>query len=94
MRKDKIMNTIVMNLRKQGAKKIALFGSYAKNKETPKSDIDILVEFKGKKSFLELVRLERELSEKSGVKIDLLTEKSISPLIMENVKRDMEVIYG
>ncbi len=94
MNKERIVKTIVMNLEKQGAKKIALFGSFVRNEETLKSDVDILVEFKRKKSFLDLVRIERELSEKSGVKIDLLTEKSISPLIMNSVKKEMEVIYG
>ncbi|MDR7666043.1 nucleotidyltransferase domain-containing protein [Methanosarcina sp. Z-7115] len=32
-------------LEKEGATKIAIFGSYAKGKEKPESDIDILVEF-------------------------------------------------
>ncbi len=93
MKRDKLMKAIVMGLRKQGAKKIALFGSYARNQENRKSDLDIIVEFKKKKSFLDIVRIERELSEKLGVKIDLLTEKSISPLIIDNIKKDMEVIY-
>ena len=93
MKREKIMKTIVMNLKRHGAKKIALFGSYARNQETPKSDLDILVEFKKKKSFLELVRIERELSEEFGIKVDLLTEKGISPLIMDNIKKELEVIY-
>lgn len=93
MRKDKLMKALVMNLKRQGAKKISLFGSYVRNQQTSKSDLDILVEFRRKKSFLDLVRIERELSEKVGVKVDLLTEKAISPLIMENIKKEMEVIY-
>lgn len=93
MRKDKLMKTIIMNLKRQGAKEIALFGSYARNQETSKSDLDILVEFKKKKSFLDLVRIERELSEKLGVKVDLLTKKGISPLILDNIKKEMEVVY-
>lgn len=82
-----------MSLTKEGAKKIALFGSYARKQQKTNSDIDILVEFKKRKSFLDLVRIERELSKKAGVKIDLLTEKSVSPLIIGNIKKDMEVIY-
>ncbi|MBW2975437.1 nucleotidyltransferase family protein [Candidatus Woesearchaeota archaeon] len=93
MRMDKLRKTIVMNLRKEGAKKIALFGSYARNQQNPKSDVDVLVEFKRIKSFLDLVRIERELSKKAGIKVDLLTEKAISPLIRENIKKEMKVIY-
>jgi len=32
-------------MKEKGVKKIGLFGSYAKNKQKKKSDIDILVEF-------------------------------------------------
>ena len=94
MKRSRLLKEIVDDLRKNGARKIAIFGSYAKHLETPKSDIDIIVDFKEKKSFLDLVRIERELSEKSGIKVDLLTKKSVSPLIMDNIKSEMEVIYG
>ena len=56
--------------------------------------IDILVEFKDKVSLLGLVKLERELSERLNCRVDLLTEASISPYIMENIGDELEVIYG
>jgi len=56
-----------------------VFCSYVRGEEKARSDIDILVEFSGRKSLLELVRIERELSEILRIKVDLLTEKSISP---------------
>ena len=50
-----ILNKIEQNLetiKKYSVKRIGLFGSYVKNKQTKKSDIDIVVEFKkGKKTF-------------------------------------------
>jgi len=94
MKKDTLRRAIITNLKKYGAQRITLFGSYARNEHTKQSDCDLIVDFKPKKSFLELVQIERELSEKSGVKIDLLTRKSLSPRIMNNIKNDMEVIYG
>lgn len=93
MDRNKLLKTIVMNLKKHGAKKVAVFGSFARHQEKKKSDIDVLVEFKGKKSLLDLVSIERKLSEATGKKIDLLTEKSISPLIFEQVKKEMVVLY-
>jgi predicted nucleotidyltransferase len=51
------------------------------------------VEFSERKSLLELVRIERELSEVLGIKVDLLTEKSISPYLIDTIKREMKVIY-
>jgi uncharacterized protein len=45
-----------------------------RGKEGPESDIDVLVEFPETKGLLTMVRIERELSEFLGVKVDLLTE--------------------
>jgi predicted nucleotidyltransferase len=49
-------------------------GSYL-GEGKPESDIDVLVEFSETKDLLTLVRIERELSEFLGVKVDLLTEE-------------------
>ena len=62
-------------------------------KRNQKSDTDILVEFSERKSLLDLVGIEQELSEALGVKADLLTEKSISPYLIDRIKKEMEVIY-
>ena len=94
MTREKIFEKIAGKLKNQGARKIAIFGSYASGEEKPESDIDILVEFTGRKSLLDLVRIERELSEVLGIKVDLLTEKSISPYLIDTIKNEMEVIYG
>ncbi|MBI3353798.1 MAG: nucleotidyltransferase family protein [Nitrospirae bacterium] len=94
MNKEEIFKKIASVLKEQGARKIAVFGSYIKGEEKPESDIDVIVEFSEKKSLLELVRMERELSEILGIKVDLLTEKSISPYLIDEIKEEMEVIYG
>ncbi|MBU4350609.1 nucleotidyltransferase family protein [bacterium] len=91
--REEIFEKIAQALKNQGARKIAVFGSYVRGEEKPGSDIDILVEFSGRKSLLELVRIERELSEVLGIKVDLLTEKSISPYLIDTIKKEMEVIY-
>lgn len=93
MQKQEIFKKVVSILVKNGAKKVAVFGSYATREVKPESDIDILVEFSERKSLLELVRIERELSEALGIKVDLLTEKSISPYLVERIKKEAKVIY-
>jgi predicted nucleotidyltransferase len=92
--KSKIFEDIVNYLKEKGAKKVAVFGSYARGEEKTESDIDIVVEFSEKKSLLELVKIERELSEILGIKVDLLTEKFISPYIIDDIKKEMKVIYS
>jgi len=79
-------------LAKAGAKKAAVFGSYARGEANSRSDLDILVRFSTRKSLLDLVRLERELSEHLGIKIDLLTEKSVSPYLLKTIKQEAMII--
>lgn len=86
-----LFEKISLFLKKEGAKKIAIFGSYARGEERPESDIDVLVEFSETKGLLTLVRIERELSEFLGVKVDLLTEESISPYLIEGIKKEAKV---
>ncbi|MCZ7399525.1 MAG: nucleotidyltransferase family protein [Candidatus Methanoperedens sp.] len=90
---EHLFKKIISLIKKHGAKKIAVFGSYARGEEKPKSDIDILVEFSERKSLLDLVGIEQELSDALGLKVDLLTEKSISPYLIGRIKKEMKVIY-
>ena len=90
---EKIIDEIIRILRSERAKKIAIFGSYARGEENKESDIDIIVEFSEKKSFLDLVRIERTLSEALEIKVDLLTEKSINSYLKDIIKKEMKVIY-
>lgn len=94
MNRKEIFEKIAQLLKNEGACKIAIFGSYIREEERPESDIDIIVKFSERKSLLELVRIERELSEVLGIKVDLLTEKSISPYLIDTIREEMEVIYG
>ena len=88
----KLFEKISLFLKKEGATKVAIFGSYARGEERPESDIDVLVEFPETKGLLTMVRIERELSEFLGVKVDLLTERSISPYLIEGIKKEAKVI--
>lgn len=94
MEHKKVFEMIVPFLKDRGAKKVSVFGSYVRGEEKPDSDLDLIVEFSRRKSLLEMVRIERELSETLGIKIDLLTETSISPYLIDRIKKEMKVIYG
>ena len=72
--------------------KIGLFGSYAKDQQTPDSDIDIYVEFK-RKTFDNLAGLWVYLEELYHKKIDIIHKhKNNNPIIISNIQK--EVIYG
>jgi len=71
-----------------------VFGSVARGEDRPGSDVDILIKFEEPKSLLDIVRLERELSETLGREVDLVTEASLSPYIRDAVLEDLRVFYG
>lgn len=73
---------------------ISIFGSYARGDARPDSDLDLLVEFREPKSLFTLVRIERELSEALGIKADLLTERAISPYLIDRIKAELKVVYS
>ncbi len=73
---------------------VGIFGSRARGEAKKKSDIDLIVRFSKRKSLLAMVRLERELTEALGRKVDLLTEAAISPYMRERVLKEMQVVYG
>lgn len=69
-------------------KKIAIFGSCAKNEQTDKSDVDILVEFKEPVGLL-FVHLADFLEEILAVKVDLLTPDAIKPNRHKYIMEDL-----
>ncbi|MFZ4450790.1 nucleotidyltransferase family protein [Salibacterium aidingense] len=70
--------------------KIGYFGSYAREKQTDESDIDLLVEF-SKPIGLEFVSLKEYLEQELNRKVDLVTERALKPQLKESILR--EVIY-
>jgi predicted nucleotidyltransferase len=89
-----IREIILRVLKPYGAERVAIFGSYARGEAGPESDIDILVRFVRPKSLFELVGIEEELEQALHLKVDLLTEKAVSPYLIDSVRRDEVVILG
>ena len=79
-------------LKSYDAKKICVFGSYARGEQKKGSDLDLIVEFSGRKSLLDIVGMESDLSDYLGVKVDLLSEQEISPYILPHVLKEIRVI--
>ncbi|MFA5222469.1 MAG: nucleotidyltransferase family protein [Methanoregula sp.] len=73
-------------------KTIGVFDSVARDEQTGKSDIDLLVEFSKPVGFVTFMRLENFLSERLGKQVDLVTSDSLKPVIRQDVLS--EVIYA
>ncbi len=80
-------------LEKYGVKYIAVFGSVAKGTNTIDSDLDLIVEFAGKRNLFKMIELSQKLSEILGVKVDLVTKDSISKYLKDRVEQEKVVIY-
>ena len=91
---NEIREKVISNLKSHGAKKISIFGSYVREEATPESNLDIIVEFGEVKGLITFIGIENELVELLGIKVDLLTEKSISPYLIDRIKKEAIVIYG
>ncbi|MBI3619044.1 nucleotidyltransferase family protein [Candidatus Peregrinibacteria bacterium] len=74
-------------------RRIALFGSQLHGDANTQSDIDLLIEFSRPMSMLKIVRMERELSDALGSKVDLSTPMSLSKYFRSDVLREAESIF-
>ena len=92
--KKKIQESIVSILTRYDAERIAIFGSYARGEAGENSDIDILVRFARPKSLIQIVQIENEIRASIHMKVDLVTEKAVSPHLAGTIFRDEMVIYG
>ncbi len=65
---------------------IKLFGSYLEGNFTDESDVDLIVSFKETPSIFEFLDLKEFLEKILNKKVDLISEKGISPYIKPHIK--------
>lgn len=85
---QRITRRILPVLKRNSVVKAGIFGSYARGEEKKKSDVDILVQLKGRKSLLDVIRLERELKNVLGKNVDVLTYQAIHPYLKERILQE------
>jgi uncharacterized protein len=80
-------------LRRHAVKRAAVFGSFARGDAKAGSDVDILIEYKGKnKSLFDLVDLKSDLEDILGRKVDIVTYSSIYWRLREQILAEQVVI--
>jgi hypothetical protein len=90
---EEIMSKITPVLREYDVGKASLFGSVVRGEDSPDSDIDILVEFSGEKSLMDLAGLRIDLEELLGRKVDVLTFESLHPLLKNRILAEQKAIF-
>jgi predicted nucleotidyltransferase len=75
---------------------LALFGSALTSDFGEESDIDLLVTFQpgARVGFLTLARMQRELAQILGRKVDLVPKGGLKPIIRESVLANARVLYA
>lgn len=89
----KKIDQIVMRLRenkpvleeKYKVKTLGVFGSYVRGEQKKGSDLDVLVEFSKTIDLFKYIELENYLSEKLGVKVDLVMKDTLKPRIKDRI---------
>lgn len=91
MSKDKLIEFCERNC----IKKLSLFGSALSGSLHPDSDIDLLVEFEEGHTpgLFSIVRMEMELADALGRKVDLRTPEDLSKYFREEVIRNAQPEY-
>ncbi|KAB7884908.1 nucleotidyltransferase [Poseidonibacter ostreae] len=73
---------------KYNVEQIGLFGSYARDEATNKSDIDIFV--KMKPSLFDMVAIKEQIENDLEKKVDIIREhKNIKPFFLQTIKKDL-----
>lgn len=78
-------------IRRFGVRRLALFGSFARDEAYADSDVDLLVEFAaGRKNFEAFFHLSEYLELLLGRRVELVTPEALSPFIGPHILAEAE----
>ena len=80
-------------LERYGVQYAGVFGSVARNENTPESDVDVLVVLKQPVSLLKFFALNDELETALGCKVDLVTRNSLNPHVKPFALQELQTVY-
>ncbi len=82
---EAVREKIIDVLHRNDVKRASFFGSIVRGEMTEESDVDILVEFEGRKSLLDLAHLKNDLEDTINRRVDILTYKSLHPRLKDRI---------
>lgn len=80
-----VREKIIDILRRNDVKRASFFGSIVRGEMTDESDVDLLVEFEGRKSLLDIAHLKNELEDVLNRRVDVLTFRLIHPRLRDRI---------
>ena len=95
--RDEIKRIIIDTLAPLGIRRIGIFGSFTRQDNHDKSDIDILVTLPDPKTRkligMRWFVIDQELEEILGVPVDVVSEDSLNSHLRAIIRKDLEIIY-
>lgn len=85
---EEIKKKAIPILKEAGVTRSAIFGSYVRGDITKDSDVDMLVEVPKGTGLFAFVELKQKLEDALNKKVDLVTYKSIHPLLRGSILRE------
>lgn len=70
---------------KHGAWRVRVFGSVARNEDTPNSDIDLLIDMEPSRSLFDLAELYADVNELVGFPVQLVETDGLHPLLRDRI---------
>jgi len=70
---------------------LGIFGSYVRGEQNSDSDVDVLIDYLEAPDLIELLDLEEELSDRLGMRVDVVTKNGLKPRLRERILS--EVVY-
>ena len=81
-----IIRALIPTLQKEyNVRALEIFGSYIKKDQKPNSDLDLLVIFSKTPTLIKFIELENFLSDRIGIKVDLVMKDSIRPRLRSSI---------
>lgn len=92
MKRDQALQVLAASkpdlMSRYGVRRLALFGSTARDGAHPGSDVDVLVEFDGPATSDRYFGVQFYLEDHLGCTVDLVTDKALRPELRPYVERD------
>ena len=75
-----------------GVNRVGLFGSYVREQQRKKSDIDILVSFSRDIDLFDFLDLREYLENRLNQKVDLVMESALKPAVGKRILSEVEYV--
>jgi len=77
----------------QGVLGLSVFGSTVRNEGTPKSDVDILIDFDAKKGLFVFIGLKDYLEDILQCDVDLVTKNALHPALKDRILQEAKHVF-